>query len=84
MEGFFPGPAGSAILASHIPKTTDPATATGHTCFPKAADRPSGLVTSPPAQAALQYGQSADTRYEMSRHDAAVVLELAAGWNPTY
>jgi hypothetical protein len=27
-------------------------------------------------------GRSADTRYTMSRHDAAVLLELAAGWWP--
>jgi hypothetical protein len=35
------------------------------------------------AWVALQSGQSPDTRYEMSRHDAAVVLDLAAGRNST-
>jgi hypothetical protein len=45
-------------------------------------DRDSTIVTRLLAWGALQSGQSPDTRYEMSRHDAAVVLELAAGWDP--
>jgi hypothetical protein len=39
------------------------------------------VVTRLLAWVAMQSGQSPDTRYEMSRHDAAVVLELAAGWD---
>jgi hypothetical protein len=42
-------------------------------------DRESKVVTSLLAWVAMQSGQSADTRFEMSRHDAGVVLELAAG-----
>jgi hypothetical protein len=42
-------------------------------------DRESKIVTRLLAWVALQSGQSADTRYEISRHDAAVVLELAGG-----
>jgi hypothetical protein len=45
-------------------------------------DRESKVVTRLLAWVALQSSQSPDTRYEMSRHDAAVVLELAAGWAP--
>jgi hypothetical protein len=45
-------------------------------------ERESKVVTRLLAWAALQSGQSADTRFEMSRHGAAVVLELAAGWAP--
>jgi hypothetical protein len=44
--------------------------------------RDSKVVTRLLALVALQSGQSADTRYETSRHDAAVVLELAVGWDP--
>jgi hypothetical protein len=33
------------------------------------------------AWVALQSGQSTEYRYEMSRHDAAVVLNLTAGWD---
>jgi hypothetical protein len=33
------------------------------------------------AWVALQSGNSPDTRYVMSRHDAAVLLELVAGWH---
>jgi hypothetical protein len=47
-------------------------------------DRQSNVVTRLLAWVAMQSGQSPDTRYEMSRHDGAVVLELAAAWNPTY
>jgi hypothetical protein len=37
------------------------------------------VVTRLLAWVAMQSGQSPDTRYEMSRHDAAVVLNQAAG-----
>jgi hypothetical protein len=46
-------------------------------------DRQSSIVTKLLAWVAMQSGKSPDTRYEMSRHDAATVLELAAGWNPS-
>jgi hypothetical protein len=47
-------------------------------------DRDGPEVTRLLAWVALQSSKSPDARYEMSRHDAAVVLELAAAWNPTY
>jgi hypothetical protein len=40
------------------------------------------IVTRLLAWVALQSGQSREFRFEMSRHDASVVLELAAGWDP--
>jgi hypothetical protein len=40
------------------------------------------IVTRLLAWVALQSGQSAEFRYEMSRYDASVVLNLAAGWEP--
>jgi hypothetical protein len=43
-------------------------------------DRDDKVVTKLLAWVAMQSGKSAEVRYEMSRHDAAVTLELAAGW----
>jgi hypothetical protein len=40
------------------------------------------IVTRLLAWVALQSGQSTEFRFEMSRYDAAVVLELAVGWDP--
>jgi hypothetical protein len=40
------------------------------------------IVTRLLAWVALQSGQSTEVRYEMNRHDASVVLNLAAGWEP--
>jgi hypothetical protein len=41
------------------------------------------IVTRLLAWVALQSGQSTEYRYKMSRHDAAVVLNLTAGWDAT-
>jgi hypothetical protein len=46
-------------------------------------DRESKVVTRLLAWVGLQSGQSPDTQYEMTRHDAAVVLEMAANWTPS-
>jgi len=46
---------------------------------PDGYDGDDKIVTRLLAWVALQSGQSAEVRYEMSRHDAAVVLELSAG-----
>jgi hypothetical protein len=46
-------------------------------------DRNSTIVTRLLAWVAMQSGKSVDTRYEMSRHDAVIVLELAAGLDAT-
>jgi hypothetical protein len=43
-------------------------------------DRDDPVVTRLLAWVAREGGRSPDTRYQMSRHDAAVLLELAAGW----
>jgi hypothetical protein len=43
-------------------------------------DRDGPAVTRLLAWVAREGGRSPDTRYAMSRHDAAVLLELAAGW----
>jgi hypothetical protein len=49
---------------------------------PEGYDRDDKIVTRLLAWVALQSGQSTEFRFEMSRYDAAVVLELAAGWDP--
>ena len=43
-------------------------------------DRDSSVVTRLLAWVARECGRSPDARYDMSRHDAAVLLELLAGW----
>jgi hypothetical protein len=43
-------------------------------------DRDGPAVTRLLAWVARKAGRSPDTRYAMSRHDAAVLLELVAGW----
>jgi hypothetical protein len=43
-------------------------------------DRDGPAVTRLLAWLARESGQSPDVRYGMSRHDAAVLLELLAGW----
>jgi hypothetical protein len=49
---------------------------------PEGYDVDDKIVTRLLAWVALQSGQSAEFRYEMSRYDAAVVLELTACWEP--
>jgi hypothetical protein len=48
---------------------------------PDGYDGDDKIVTRLLAWVALQSGQSAEFRYEMSRYDGAVVLNLAAGWD---
>jgi hypothetical protein len=43
-------------------------------------DRDDPIVTRLLAWIARESGRSADVRYEMTRHDAAVLLEQFAGW----
>ena len=43
-------------------------------------DRDSSVVTRLLAWVARECGRSPDARYDMSRHDAAVLLEHLAGW----
>jgi hypothetical protein len=43
-------------------------------------DRDDAVVTRLLAWVARKAARSPDTRYTMSRHDAAVLLNLAAGW----
>jgi hypothetical protein len=43
-------------------------------------ERDSSVVTRLLAWVARESGRSPDTHYEMSRHDAAVLLEHVAGW----
>jgi hypothetical protein len=45
-------------------------------------DRDDSIVTRLLAWVARETGRSKDTRYEMTRHDAAVLLEQLAGWLP--
>lgn len=45
-------------------------------------DPESKVATRLLAWIAMQSGTSSEFRFEMSRHDAAVVLNLAAGWPP--
>jgi hypothetical protein len=49
---------------------------------PEGYDGDDKILTRLLSWVALQSGQSAEVRYEMSRHDASVVLNLAAGWEP--
>src|SRR6516225_9228543 len=43
-------------------------------------DREGSVVTKLLAWLARKSGRSTDVRYEMTRHDAAVLLEQLAGW----
>jgi hypothetical protein len=43
-------------------------------------DRDDAIVTKLLAWVARESGRSKDARYEMTRHDAAVLLEQLAGW----
>jgi hypothetical protein len=43
-------------------------------------ERDDPIVTKLLAWVARESGRSKDVRYEMTRHDAAVLLELFAGW----
>jgi hypothetical protein len=43
-------------------------------------DRDDPIVTKLLAWVARESGRSKDARYEMTRHDAAVLLEQLAGW----
>jgi hypothetical protein len=43
-------------------------------------DRDSAVVTRLLAWVARESGRSPDVRYDMSQHDAAVLLEVLAGW----
>jgi hypothetical protein len=43
-------------------------------------DRDDPIVTRLLAWVARESGRSKDTRYDMTRNDAAVLLELLAGW----
>jgi hypothetical protein len=45
-------------------------------------DRDDRVVTKLLAWLARKSGRSKDVRYEMTRHDAAVLLEHLAGWMP--
>ena len=45
-------------------------------------DRDDPIVTRLLAWVARESGRSKDARYEMTRHDAAVLLEQLAGWLP--
>jgi hypothetical protein len=45
-------------------------------------DRDDSNVTRLLAWVARETGRSKDSRYEMTRHDAAVLLEQLAGWLP--
>ena len=49
---------------------------------PEGYDVDDKIVTRLLAWVSLQSGQSAEVRYEMSRYDAAVVLNLTADWEP--
>jgi hypothetical protein len=49
---------------------------------PEGYDVDDKIVTRLLAWVALQSGQSAEVRCEMSRYDATVVVNLAAGWEP--
>jgi hypothetical protein len=47
-------------------------------------DRDDPIVTKLLAWVARESGRSKDVRYEMTRHDAAVLLEHLAGWDPVW
>jgi hypothetical protein len=49
---------------------------------PEGYDSGDKIVTRLLAWVAMQSGQSKEHRFDMTPYDAAVVLNLAAGWDP--
>jgi hypothetical protein len=66
--------------ADHFPLDYPEALVRGMAVGEGGIDRDGPAVTKLLAWVARESGRSLDTHYEMSRHDAAVLLELAAGW----
>jgi hypothetical protein len=66
--------------ADYLPLDYPEALVQGMTIGEGGIERDSSIVTKLLTWVARESGRSPDTGYEMSRHDAAVLLEQLAGW----